>query len=153
MRVLPQNLGQLLLSSTKPAEGRRSIGSIPTCLGTPGSPVPTRACPRPRSGVWAANITCLPMARGFLYLVAVMDWYSRYVLACLTLWRPAFAPRRLRSASSSWTNPHKTTSNATPGASPTYIPTTPSVPIWALTCLHLRRLSLCTISRERLSID
>ena len=31
--------------------------------------------------VWAADITCLPMARGFMYLVAVMDWHSRYVLA------------------------------------------------------------------------
>ena len=28
--------------------------------------------------VWAADITYLPMARGFLYLVAVMDWHSRY---------------------------------------------------------------------------
>ena len=32
-------------------------------------------------GVWAADITYLPMARGFLYLVAVMDWHSRYVVA------------------------------------------------------------------------
>ena len=31
--------------------------------------------------VWAADITYLPVARGFLYLVAVMDWHSRYVLA------------------------------------------------------------------------
>ena len=31
--------------------------------------------------VWAADITYLPMARGFPYMVAVMDWYSRYVLA------------------------------------------------------------------------
>ena len=31
--------------------------------------------------VWAADITYLPMARGFLCLVAVMDWHSRYVLA------------------------------------------------------------------------
>ncbi len=31
--------------------------------------------------VWVADITYLPMARGFLYLVAVMDWYSRYVVA------------------------------------------------------------------------
>jgi putative transposase len=31
--------------------------------------------------VWAADITYLPMARGFLYLVAIMDWYSRYVVA------------------------------------------------------------------------
>ncbi len=31
--------------------------------------------------VWAADITCIPMARGFLYLVAIIDWYSRYVLS------------------------------------------------------------------------
>ena len=30
--------------------------------------------------VWAADITYLPMARGFLYLVVVMDWHSRYVV-------------------------------------------------------------------------
>ena len=31
--------------------------------------------------VWAADITYLPMARGSLYLVAIMDWHSRYVVA------------------------------------------------------------------------
>ena len=31
--------------------------------------------------VWAADITYLPMARGFLYLVAIMDWHSRYVVS------------------------------------------------------------------------
>ena len=31
--------------------------------------------------VWAADVTYIPMAQGFLYLVAIMDWYSRYVLA------------------------------------------------------------------------
>ena len=31
--------------------------------------------------VWAADITYIPMSRGFLYLVAVIDWYSRYVLS------------------------------------------------------------------------
>ena len=31
--------------------------------------------------VWAADITYIPMARGFLYLVCVMDWHSRYVLS------------------------------------------------------------------------
>ena len=31
--------------------------------------------------VWAADITYIPMARGFVYLVAVIDWYSRRVLA------------------------------------------------------------------------
>ncbi|MFC1368653.1 MAG: IS3 family transposase [gamma proteobacterium symbiont of Phacoides pectinatus] len=31
--------------------------------------------------VWATDITYIPMARGFVYLVAVMDWYSRKVLS------------------------------------------------------------------------
>ena len=31
--------------------------------------------------VWAADITYIPMARGFLYLVAIIDWYSHYVLS------------------------------------------------------------------------
>jgi putative transposase len=31
--------------------------------------------------VWASDITYVPMRRGFLYLVAVMDWFSRYVLS------------------------------------------------------------------------
>jgi putative transposase len=31
--------------------------------------------------VWAANITYIPMPRGFVYLAVIMDWYSRYVLA------------------------------------------------------------------------
>ena len=31
--------------------------------------------------VWAADICYVPMARGFVYVVAIMDWYSRKVLA------------------------------------------------------------------------
>src|SRR6202011_2849437 len=31
--------------------------------------------------VWAADITYIPMAHGFLYLVAIIDWASRAVLA------------------------------------------------------------------------
>ncbi len=31
--------------------------------------------------VWSSDITYIPMRRGFMYLVAVIDWYSRYVLA------------------------------------------------------------------------
>jgi len=31
--------------------------------------------------VWAADITYIPMNRGFMYLVAVMDWHSRKVLS------------------------------------------------------------------------
>ncbi len=31
--------------------------------------------------VWAADVTYIPMARGFMYLVVIMDWYSRYVVS------------------------------------------------------------------------
>ena len=31
--------------------------------------------------VWAADITYIPMHRGFMYLVAIMDWHSRKVLS------------------------------------------------------------------------
>jgi putative transposase len=31
--------------------------------------------------VWSTDITYVPMPRGFMYLTAVIDWYSRYVLA------------------------------------------------------------------------
>ncbi len=31
--------------------------------------------------VWTADITYIPMSRGFMYLVAVMDWHSRKVLS------------------------------------------------------------------------
>jgi putative transposase len=50
--------------------------------------------------VWCADITYIPMAKGFAYLVAVMDWFSRRVLA----WRlsigmeTAFCVEALREA-------------------------------------------------------
>lgn len=31
--------------------------------------------------VWSTDITYIPLANGFMYLVAVIDWYSRYILA------------------------------------------------------------------------
>lgn len=31
--------------------------------------------------VWCSDITYIPLQQGFMYLVAVMDWWSRYVLA------------------------------------------------------------------------
>ena len=31
--------------------------------------------------VWSTDITYIPMRTGFMYLVAVMDWYSRYILS------------------------------------------------------------------------
>ena len=36
------------------------------------------ACP---DLVWSAEITYIRLARGFLYLMTVLDWYSRFVLA------------------------------------------------------------------------
>ncbi len=50
--------------------------------------------------VWAADITYIPMARGFMYLAAVMDWHSRKVLS----WRvsntmePVFCVEALQEA-------------------------------------------------------
>ena len=50
--------------------------------------------------VWAADITYVPMARGFMYLVAVMDWHSRKILS----WRvsntldPGFCNQALQEA-------------------------------------------------------
>jgi putative transposase len=31
--------------------------------------------------VWAADITYIPMEKGFLYLVVILDWYSRHILS------------------------------------------------------------------------
>ncbi len=31
--------------------------------------------------VWSTDITYLPLSTGFMYLAAIMDWYSRYVIA------------------------------------------------------------------------
>jgi len=31
--------------------------------------------------VWSMDITCIRLLSGFIYLVAIIDWYSRYVLA------------------------------------------------------------------------
>ena len=50
--------------------------------------------------VWCADVTYIPMRRGFLYLVAIMDWASRRVLA----WRlsnsldPSFCVAALEDA-------------------------------------------------------
>ena len=55
--------------------------------------------------VWCSDITYVPMASGFMYLVAVMDWWSRYVLAwelsnsldsefCIRAWTAALATGR-----------------------------------------------------------
>ncbi|WP_096335068.1 IS3 family transposase [Kiritimatiella glycovorans] len=50
--------------------------------------------------VWCADITYIPMPRGYCYLVAVMDWYSRKVLGweLSTTMDTAFCLRAFRSA-------------------------------------------------------
>ena len=56
--------------TTKPAPGHKIFPYLLRNL----------AIDRPNQ-VWAADITYVPIGRGFLYLVAVMDWASRAVLA------------------------------------------------------------------------
>ncbi len=49
---------------------------------TKSFPYLLRDVPVVRPGqVWASDITYIRMRRGFVYLVAVMDWFSRYVLS------------------------------------------------------------------------
>ncbi|WP_415751034.1 DDE-type integrase/transposase/recombinase [Chitinophaga sp. LS1] len=31
--------------------------------------------------VWSMDITYIPMAKGFMYLCAIIDWHSRYLLS------------------------------------------------------------------------
>ncbi len=52
--------------------------------------------------VWAMDITYIPMARGFVYLAAVVDWFSRKVLAwklSITLSADCLASRHWRKHS------------------------------------------------------
>ena len=83
--------------------GRKHVGTLMRKMGisavyrqpktsTPGSGPEHRVYPyllrnlviERANQVWAADITYLPMAKGFLYLVAIMDWASRRVLAWRT---------------------------------------------------------------------
>lgn len=45
---------------------------------------------------WVSNVTCLPMASGFLYLTAIMDWFGRKVLnwRVSRVWIPVFVSMR-----------------------------------------------------------
>jgi putative transposase len=55
------------------------------CLGHRVYPYLLRGLTIDRANqVWCSDITYVPMERGFMYLVAVMDWYSRYVLSWRT---------------------------------------------------------------------
>ena len=83
--------------------GRKHVGTLMRKMGisavyrqpktsTPGSGPAHRVYPyllrnlviERANQVWAADISYLPMAKGFLYLVAIMDWASRRVLAWRT---------------------------------------------------------------------
>ena len=57
--------------------------------------------------VWAADVTYIPMAHGFVYLVAVMDWYSRRVLSwrLSTTLESDFCVQALRQALSDFGTP------------------------------------------------
>src|SRR5258705_10969898 len=57
-------------NTTKPAPGNKSYPYL----------LRNMTIDRPNQ-VWAADITYLPIGRGFLYLVAIIDWASRAVLA------------------------------------------------------------------------
>lgn len=57
--------------------------------------------------VWALDITYIPMARGWVYLVAVLDWHSRRVLAhrvSITM-EADFCVEALREAAARWGAP------------------------------------------------
>jgi len=87
-----------LLRPDFPGVGRRRIGTLMQHMGI------TAVCPQPGTSrrhrahpvypyllrhrtitkpndVWAMDITYIPMAHGFVYLAAVMDWASRRVLS------------------------------------------------------------------------
>jgi putative transposase len=56
--------------TTKPAPGHKIFPYL----------LRNMAIDRPNQ-VWAADVTYIPMERGFVYLVAVIDWFSRKVLS------------------------------------------------------------------------
>ena len=57
-------------NTSKPTPGHKIYPYLLRCV----------AVDRPNQ-VWAMDITCIPMARGLVYLAAVVDWFSRRVLA------------------------------------------------------------------------
>ena len=83
MKTLMQRMGIEALyrrpGTTKPAPGHQIYPYLLRGL----------AITRPNQ-VWAMDITYIPMARGFMYLAAVIDWFSRRVLA----WRLSITMER-----------------------------------------------------------
>jgi len=94
--------GSRMMTQTLKAEGRvinrKRVQRLMRVMGLESTaPKPNTSKPAPEHAVypyllrnltigrvnqvWAADITYIPMARGFAYLVAIIDWYSRRVLA------------------------------------------------------------------------
>ena len=94
--------GSRMMTQTLKAEGalvnRKRVQRLMRLMGLESTaPKPNTSKPAPEHAVypyllrnltvsrvnqvWAADITYIPMARGFVYLVAIIDWYSRRVLA------------------------------------------------------------------------
>ena len=75
VRTLMRRMGiSAIYRKPKPTSRRRRDHPVfPYLLGTMTIDRPNQA--------WASDITYIPMARGFVYLVAIMDWASRKVLA------------------------------------------------------------------------
>ena len=92
--------------------GLEAVGPKPN-LSTPQPghtiyPYLLRGVPIERANqVWSTDITYVPMATGFLYLCAVIDWYSRFILS----WRLSntlltdFCVDALQEALTKWGNP------------------------------------------------
>jgi transposase InsO family protein len=72
---------------TRPATHRHFLGIGPPRLSAAGTghkiyPYLLRGVTIQRPDqVWSTDITYVPMVSGFMYLAAVIDWYSRYVIA------------------------------------------------------------------------
>jgi len=77
---------------------RKRVQRLMTLMGLAGvAPGPQTSRPHPEhtiypyllrdveigrpNQVWCTDVTSSPMSRGFMFLVAILDWYSRYVLA------------------------------------------------------------------------
>lgn len=79
---------QLVLESSPETFHRRVTRAVPQAeyqpspSGAQGHPYLLRNLEITRSNhVWAADITYIPMKRGFVYLFAVLDWASRRALS------------------------------------------------------------------------
>src|SRR5258707_1399477 len=77
--------------------------------------------------VWAMDITYIPMARGFVYLAVVLDWFSRRVLSwrgLAKMWGGLSLVKALGVVPSHRQTPHLKTVKATPATPAAFTPLT-----------------------------